>query len=106
MSRLEDTFALHVRAHGLDEGMTREHRFHPKRRWRFDFCWPDQKLAVEVEGGTWGGGRHTRGAGYEADCEKYAEAMCLGWRVLRVTGTQVKRGEAVAWLVRLIRVCP
>lgn len=106
MSALEDQFALHVRAHGLADGMVREHKFHPERRWRFDFAWPQHQLAVEVEGGTWGGGRHTTGAGYEKDCEKYAEALCLGWRVLRVTGTQVKKGQAVMWLSRTLRVSP
>tara|TARA_R110002126_G_scaffold288065_2_gene441348 strand:+ start:900 stop:1049 length:150 start_codon:yes stop_codon:yes gene_type:complete len=25
-----------------------EYRFHPTRRWRFDFARPDKKLAVEV----------------------------------------------------------
>lgn len=106
MSALEETFAIHVRSFGLDAGMVREYKFHPERRWRLDFAWPDQKLAVEIEGGTWGGGRHTTGAGFEKDCEKYAEALCLGWRVLRVTGTQVRKGQAVGWLTRCIRVCP
>ena len=43
----------------------REHRFAPPRRWRFDYAWPDRRLALEVEGGTWTGGRHVRGRGYE-----------------------------------------
>jgi very-short-patch-repair endonuclease len=77
-----------------------EHRFHPVRRWRFDLAWPDAKLAVEVEGGVYveGGSRHTRGPGYEADCQKYAEALVLGWRVLRVTPRQVKTGMALRWI--------
>lgn len=102
MSALEDQFATHVRAYGLDKGMVREYRFHPERRWRYDFAWPDKMIAVEVEGGTWGGGRHTRGAGYEKDCEKYNEAAILGWRVLRATGKQVNNGQAIQWLMRLI----
>ena len=67
-----------------------ESLFHPKRKWRFDFCWPEIKLAVEVEGGTWSGGRHNTGKGFEDDCEKYAEAALLGWTVLRVTGKMIK----------------
>ena len=60
-----------------------EHKFHETRKWRFDFAWPDQKLAVEVEGGAFSGGRHTRGIGFVKDCEKYNAAVLAGWRVLR-----------------------
>lgn len=62
-----------------------EYRFHPKRKWRFDAAWPEKMIAVEFEGGIWTGGRHTRGKGYENDCEKYNNALLLGWRVFRLT---------------------
>ena len=93
-SQLEATFALHLRCALLPEPV-RELRFDPSRRWRFDFAWPDHRLAVEVEGGTWCGGRHTRAAGFEADCEKYNAATLQGWRVLRVTGPMVCDGRAL-----------
>ena len=76
----------------------REYRF-CERRWRFDFAWPRQSLAVEVEGGSFVAGRHTRGAAFEADCEKYARAVLAGWRVLRVTPRQVDSGQAIEWLI-------
>ena len=63
----------------------REHKFEAKRRWRFDYAWPQQMVALEVEGGVWTGGRHTRGAGFVKDMEKYNRAAVLGWRLLRVT---------------------
>lgn len=74
---------------------TREHRFHPVRRWRFDFAWPDCLIAAEIEGGQWIQGRHNRGAGFEADCEKYSEAALLGWRIFRFTPAMVKSGYAL-----------
>jgi len=74
-----------------------EYRFHPTRRWRFDFAWPDQQLALEIEGGVFIAGRHSRGAGYRADCEKASAAAILGWRVLRVTGDHVRNGQALQW---------
>ena len=74
----------------------RELRFAPPRRWRFDVAWPERLLAVEVDGGSWVGGRHTRGAGYEAGCRKTNAAVLLGWRVLRVTPGMIASGEAVA----------
>jgi very-short-patch-repair endonuclease len=73
-----------------------------ERRWRFDFAWPALRLAVGVEGGTWTAGRHSRGAGYEADCEKYAAALIDGWRVLRVTTGQVRSGAAISWCRLLV----
>ena len=67
----------------------REYRFHPVRKWRFDFAFPDKKVAIEAEGGSWSGGRHTRGSGFIKDSEKYNEAVCMGWRVLRYTTSTV-----------------
>ncbi len=80
-----------------------EVRFHPTRRWRFDWAFLEHKLAVEQEGGVFIGGRHSRGAGFEADLVKYAEAMCLGWKILRVTPGQVRDGRALGYLERLLR---
>lgn len=65
-----------------------EVRFEPKRRWRADFG--VGRVLVEIEGGTWSGGRHTRGKGYLADCEKYNRAAELGFVVLRYTYTMLE----------------
>jgi len=81
-----------------------EYRFHPTRRWRFDFAWPELKLAVEVDGGTWTYGRHSRPLGIEQDCEKYGEAQLLGWTVYRCTGSMVKTGKAFATIKKLIEL--
>ena len=77
-SALEDGLAARIRAEGLPAPL-RDLRF-CSRRWRFDFAWPDRMLALEVEGGTYSRGRHTRPEGFERDCEKYAEATIRGWR--------------------------
>ena len=61
-----------------------------------------QRLAVEIDGGGFVNGRHSRGSGIERDCEKYAEALALGWRVLRVTPKHVRSGQAVTWITRLL----
>ena len=65
--------------------------FYPGRKWRFDFVWPDCKIAVEVEGAVFAGGRHSRGAGYEKDCEKYNAALDLGYVVYRYSTTMLER---------------
>jgi hypothetical protein len=85
-------------------GWVREHRFHATRRWRIDIAWPhlEHPLAVEVEGGGFVQGRHSRGAGLRADCEKYAELMLAGWRLLRVVSDHVYRGAALGWIERAL----
>lgn len=62
-----------------------ERYFALPREWTFDFCWPEQRVACEVEGGTHGYGRHNRPEGYAEDCRKYNAAQALGWRVMRCT---------------------
>lgn len=61
----------------------REYKFHPTRKWRIDFAWPEVKLAVEIEGAVWVQGRHTRGSGFVKDIEKYNALTELGWSLLR-----------------------
>lgn len=78
----------------LDAGWVEEHRFHPERRWRFDFARPDIRLAIEIDGGIWTRGRHSRGTGQEKDMEKNNAAVALGWQILHFTPTQVGNGEA------------
>ena len=80
----------------------REWRFHPTRKWRFDFSWPGDKVACEVEGATWANGRHNRGSGFEADCIKYGEAAILGWRIIRVTKAMIEDGRAVDLIDRAL----
>ena len=63
-----------------------EYVFAPPRKFRADFSWVEEKIILEVEGGTWIQGRHSRG---EADHEKYNLAASLGYRVFRTTPKKV-----------------
>jgi len=80
-----------------------EQRFHPVRKWRLDLCWPDRKLAAEIDGGVWTRGRHTRGNGFEKDCEKVNAAVLAGFRVLRFSVGMVKSGAALQTLEAALR---
>jgi very-short-patch-repair endonuclease len=104
MSDLEDLLEQHIRLCGLPRP-AREYRFHPKRRWRFDFAWPVFKVAAEVDGGIYSRGRHVRGAGFERDAEKRNAAVIAGWRVLHFTPRLVKSGVAVQAIESLMRTC-
>lgn len=66
-----------------------EYKFHPKRKWKFDFAFVHHKVAIEIEGGVWTSGRHTRGSGFVKDMEKYNAATELGWRILRFTPSEM-----------------
>lgn len=101
-SDLERAFAFQVRAAGIRAAVP-EYQFTPPRRWRFDFAWIDERVAVEIEGGLYVAGRHTRASGFEADAEKYAEAAIAGWLVLRVTGHMVEDLRALKLLERALR---
>lgn len=75
-----------------------EHQFHETRKWRIDVALVDPKIAVEIDGGAWTQGRHGRGAGIEKDNEKYAALAIAGWRLIRCTPGQVKKGVVIAWI--------
>ena len=79
-------------------------RFHPTRRLEFDFAWPEQKIAVELEGGIWTHGAHVRGVHYESDCEKYNEANLLGWKVYRFTSKMLEDGRADKQIFRIFNL--
>ena len=86
-----------------------EYRFHPERRWRADFVASDADhwelfgpsaapfvVLIEIDGGSWVAGRHTRGKGFENDLDKLNAAALLGYRVLRFTPAMVADGRAFA----------
>ena len=99
-SKGEIALAGQLDARGI--GYERELMLIPKRRFRFDFLLAQFALVIEVEGGTWSGGRHTTGAGFKSDCFKYNAALELGYRVLRYTTDMVTRGEAIAQVERIV----
>ncbi len=77
-----------------------EYRFHPTREWRFDFAIPVRRVAVEVEGGAFTGGRHIRPDGYLRDMEKYNEAAAAGWLLIRVLPAELLSLRTLQLVVR------
>ena len=102
MSQLEERLLLQIRAARLPKP-EREQQLVPGRRFRCDLSWPAQRLVVEVDGGAFTGGRHTRGGGFVKDCEKTNLLTLAGWRVLRVTAPQVRSGAALDWIEQALR---
>jgi len=85
---------------GLGPGILTRLRDAGLKDWRFDFAWPEHKIALEVEGAP-GWGRHTMPKGFIGDCRKYNEGTRLGWAIYRVTGDMVHSGEALNLLIRV-----
>ena len=101
-SDLERAFLTHWHTLAPDAPEpVREYQFARElgRRWRFDFCFLEQKVAIEIDGGQWAsrGGRHNT----DEDREKLNAAAMLGWRVLRFSG-QMLRNDPVG-IVGMIR---
>ncbi len=101
---LEGKFFHQIKAEGLPTPERQCRQPWPRRRFRADFCWPEERLVIEVDGATWKGkfGRHTSGPGYERDCEKRAIAVINGWRFINVTSRQVRDGTALEWAGKLL----
>ena len=111
MSKIEEELAFQLTAMNIE--FEREVKFHPVRRWRFDFVITGTKIAVEVEGITSYGrnkdgsmrlGRHQTAKGIKGDLEKYGEAMMLGWNVYRCEQSMVKSGRALQTIEKLIQI--
>jgi len=71
-----------------------EFKFHPDRRWRFDFAWEEKKIAIEVQGGLFIGGAHSRGAYIVKSQEKYNNAALMGWRIFYFQPKEFNNGIA------------
>ncbi len=99
-SALEERLALQLRIKRLVP--EREFKFHPTRRWRFDFAFLPAKVGIECHGGIWSGGRHNRGGGFQQDCVKYSHAALLGWRILHFTKADIDSGKAIGQIQEIL----
>lgn len=79
-----------------------EHRFHPSRKWKFDYAWPTFWIALEMEGGAYSGHGHRSVGKFLKDIEKYNMAAVMGWRVIRCTTDQMADGTAFEMVRRAL----
>lgn len=98
----EATFALHC---GLELPPhlqpVREYVAFPPRKWRLDFCWPELKLAVEIESSV-----HRISNRFASDLDKYNRLNLEGWMLLRYTRKMVESAEAIDTVKHVLGVRP
>ena len=84
----------------------KEYRVVPDRRWRFDYAYPDLRIGIEVHGGIWVRGGHTRGTGFIKDREKFNRAAIAGWLVLEfpIITTNTLPADCVEQILAAIQV--
>lgn len=102
-SILEDTLLYQIKALGLPEPI-REYRAIPGRRFKWDFCWDDedQRLLVEIQGGTYVKSGHSTGKGIARDMEKLNLATLAGWRVMQFDRKMIENGTAVEMIKKAL----
>lgn len=99
-SKLEAKFLQAWALSPLDDcPLEQEYRF-CERRWRFDIAYPLQRVAVELNGGSYRRGRHNRGKGVENDYEKLNAAQRLGWVVLQYGSSHLSSHRKAREVVR------
>jgi very-short-patch-repair endonuclease len=106
MSDLEEKFAAQWAAEGLPEYVRNFKPWAPERGFEIDFAIPDRKIGIEVEGGIFRKGGHSSGAGIARDIDKHNLALFTGWRIVRVTSSQVSNGEALLLAKALVLDAP
>jgi very-short-patch-repair endonuclease len=82
-----------------------EYKFSKERKWRADYCWINEKIILEVEGGVWVNGRHTSSKGFLADIEKYNAAVCLGYKLIRVIPDKLLKIDTLNMIKQLLKPC-
>ena len=81
-----------------------ENKFHDTRKWRIDFAIIDLKIGIEIEGGVWSCGAHTRGKGFIEDMEKYNAAVTFGWVILRFTPQDLNKITTFETVIKVVEL--
>jgi len=81
--------------------LKKEYQFAPKRKFRMDYYGETngKRFCVELEGGIYVRGRHTRPSGFLRDMEKYNLAAQLGIFVFRIPSHNI----SAEWIVPILK---
>ena len=105
MSELEERFAFQIKAYELPEPK-RQFKFHSSRKFLADFAWPEFRLIVEINGGTWmKKSGHNTGTGILRDYEKSNCAQLMGYTYLQYTGKELDDLTAIETVKAFLERC-
>ena len=92
---LEGALFSQIAAAGLPAPI-RQAAIIPGRSYAWDFCWPEDRVVLDVQGGQFRGGGHQTAGGLENDCIKLALTVLLtDYHPLTVTTNMVNDGRAL-----------
>lgn len=80
-----------------DTLLSKEVKLIPKRQYRFDFAHPFSKVAIEINGGNWVRGRHTRAGALNKEYEKLNLVQIEGYQVFILDGNMITS----KWLAKI-----
>jgi hypothetical protein len=83
-----------------------EYQFAKPRKWRADFCWIDQKVILEVNGGIFSQGRHTRGAALLKEWDKINTGAGIGYRFIFCQPSQLATRRTIDYIENAINHKP
>ena len=89
----KDKLILEVILSEIPKDFHTELKLIPNRKFRCDYVCLEAKIVIELEGGIWIQGRHTRASGFVKDVEKYNLIALEGYRIFRVTSEQTKEPD-------------
>lgn len=92
LGTIEDRLAVQLEQAGFT--LERQYAWLPGRRYRADFAHPQSHLIIELDGAA-----HRIKGRFHDDILKSQDAVCNGWRLLRIASSQV-RDRTAAEIVR------
>jgi len=98
----KDMFTMLMEKEGLD--CWPEYFFSTERLYRLDYAFPEYKIGLEVDGGTWSKERsgHSSGTGLARDREKSTLLATLGWALIRVTPQELMTAKIIETIKKII----
>jgi len=79
------------------------HFARPARAWRSDVAWPRVRVALEIQGGNWNGGRHCRPSAMQAEYDKQNGYSSRSWLCFYADWAQMRRPELVDMIAETIQ---
>lgn len=89
-STAEVSLAKLLKSAGL-ESCVRQYKYVPGRKFEADFCFVEEKLIIEVDGGIYTRRAHGSIGGIISDMKRTNQASMFGYRVMRYQPSEITK---------------